>query len=168
MRNDKHQIDSHKLIYKSSNNLMEIIMTKALDRLRMITWLIFGLALYLASWFAGIDHPFIKLFCTKQGTSQLLLGSVIGLAVMRLGESVLIGSRPMGEYLARAIIVAGVIIAGSRALIAGNSTKLLKRFHVCGVTCHKNGNNCNGYCTTQAITSPATYEVGLHVQHGIG
>lgn len=40
--------------------------------------------------------------------------------------------------------------------------KLLKRFHVCGVTCHKNGNNCNGYCTTQAITSPATYEVGLH------
>lgn len=91
-------------------------MSKALDRMRMITWLIFGLALYLASWFAGNDHPFIQTILYKTGhvTTLAWVGYWISRhAVGRISQT---AKTTEGQYLARAIIIAGVIIAGSLGL----------------------------------------------------
>lgn len=35
----------------------------------------------------------------------------------------------------------------------------ITKSHVCGVTCHKGGTNCNGYCVDELVPAPATYEV---------
>ena len=112
----QHQIDKGKLVFTHSPTTLDNIMSKALDRMRMITWFIFGLALYLASWFAGNDHPFMQTILYKTGhvTTLAWVGYWIARhAIGRIG----LNSKPTdGEYLARAIIVAGVIIAGSLGL----------------------------------------------------
>jgi hypothetical protein len=112
---DQHQIDADKLRFNHSTT-WDDIMTKALDRLRMITWLIFGLALYLASWFAGTDHPFIQTILYKTGHVTTLAWIGYWIARHAIGRIGLASKPTDGEYLARAIIVAGVIIAGSLGL----------------------------------------------------
>jgi hypothetical protein len=42
-----------------------------------------------------------------------------------------------------------------------NEKKTIVKSHVCGVSCHQGGANCNGYCTTQSIPRPGTYELAL-------
>lgn len=42
-----------------------------------------------------------------------------------------------------------------------NEKKTIVKSHICGVSCHAGGANCNGYCTTQSIPRPGTYELAL-------
>jgi hypothetical protein len=40
-------------------------------------------------------------------------------------------------------------------------TKTITRSHVCGVTCHRGGPNCNNYCHDNSVPHPLRYEVAL-------
>jgi hypothetical protein len=39
--------------------------------------------------------------------------------------------------------------------------KTITRTHVCGVTCHRGGPNCNNYCHDSKVPHPMRYEVAL-------
>ena len=78
---------------------------------RMIVWLAAGLALYLASFMAGIDAPAAQTVLYKLGHVTTLAWCGYWISRNALGR-VTPDSAPT-DRLARAVIVAGVILAGS-------------------------------------------------------
>lgn len=40
-------------------------------------------------------------------------------------------------------------------------TKTVTRSHLCGVTCHRGGPNCNNYCHDNRVPHPKRYELDL-------
>lgn len=84
------------------------------DRFRMFVWLIVGLALYSLAQVAGVDRPAVQTVLWKLGhvTTLAWVGYWISRqAIGRVGSA----SAPV-DRLARAVVIAGVIVAGSLGL----------------------------------------------------
>lgn len=93
----------------------------ALDNIkRMIIWLLLGLVLYASSYIVGHDNPqglFMQTILYKLGHVTTLAWVGYWIARMAIGR-VDLNSRmnPPYDKLARAVIIAGVIMAGSMGL----------------------------------------------------
>lgn len=84
------------------------------DKLRMIAWLLIGLALYAASTLAGIDNPQLQTILHKLGHVTTLAWVGYWISRNALGR---ITDRSGGnERIARAIVIAGAILGGSMGL----------------------------------------------------
>jgi len=84
------------------------------DLLRMTVWLAAGLALYAASAAVGADHPQAQVALWKAGNVTTF--SFIGYRAARHTLGRLYVYSPPGDRIARAIVVAGAIVAGALGL----------------------------------------------------
>jgi len=89
-------------------------MNTLLDKFRMVAWLFCGLALYFFAACAGSDAPAVQTVFYKLGHVTTLAWVGYWIARNAIGR-VFNHSTPTGE-LARAVLIAGVIIAGSMGL----------------------------------------------------
>jgi len=81
---------------------------------RMGLWLVLGLALYAMSMLAGTDHPAIQTIFYKLGHVTTL--AWVGYWIARQSVGRLDALSSPNERLARAVVMSGVIIAGSMGL----------------------------------------------------
>lgn len=84
------------------------------DRFRMIVWLLIGVGLYAVSFLTGNDYPAVQTVFYKLGHVTTLAWFGYWVSRNALGR-VTSNSHPQ-ERIARALIIAGVIIAGSMGL----------------------------------------------------
>ena len=106
-------------------NHLDKIMAATLDKFRMLVWLLVGLGLYSLSIYIGTGHPSIQTIAYKLGHVTTLAWVGYWIARMSLGRITndtrhswtqkAKHSEP-NDRLARAVIIAGVIIAGSLGL----------------------------------------------------
>lgn len=87
---------------------------KPTDKLRMLAWLLCGLALYFASLAIGNEYPVAQTVLYKLGHVTTLAWVGYWIARNALGR-VTTSSAPR-LVLARAVLMAGVIVAGSLGL----------------------------------------------------
>lgn len=87
---------------------------KLFDKCRMAIWLVIGLALYLAANAIGTEHPQWQTVTYKMGHVTTL--AWIGYWIDRNANTRVTEYSSTGRLNARAIIMAGVIIAGSLGL----------------------------------------------------
>jgi hypothetical protein len=88
---------------------------KRLDNFsRMIIWLILGLALYLMAMLVGSDRPAVQTVFYKLGHVTIL--AFVGYWIARQAVGRIDQMSDPGDRLARAVVIAGVIIAGSLGL----------------------------------------------------
>lgn len=90
------------------------LLPRITDKLRMLVWLAFGIAAYLASILVGPDHPVIQTTFYKIGhvTTLAWIGYWIARnAIGRIGAT----STP-NDRIARALVIGAVIVAGSLGL----------------------------------------------------
>lgn len=90
------------------------IMEAILDKFRMLIWLVIGMALYVLSYHIGTEHPTWQTITYKLGHVTTL--SWVGYWIGRMALGRVHYNTPGTEKLARAVIIAGVIIAGSLGL----------------------------------------------------
>lgn len=84
------------------------------DFFRMFVWLIAGLALYTVSAAIGPDHPAIQTVLYKLGHVTTLAWFGYWISRQALGR--IRGDTCGTEFIARAVVIAGVLIAGSLGL----------------------------------------------------
>lgn len=93
--------------------LQDITMT-IIDKFRMLAWLILGCLLYTASHLVGQDLPQLQTILYKLGHVTTLAWVGYWISRNALGRIDL--TTCSTQYLARAILIAGVVIAGSIGL----------------------------------------------------
>ena len=84
------------------------------DFLRMAVWLIAGLAMYTVSALVSNEHPAAQTVFYKLGHVTTL--AWFGYWISRQAIGRLRGESAGSEYIARGILIAGVMIAGSLGL----------------------------------------------------
>lgn len=85
------------------------------DKLRMVVWLALGVALYTAALLLiGTDYPALQTIFYKAGHVTTL--AWIGYWISRCALGRVTGSSSPTDRMARAIVMAGVIVAGSMGL----------------------------------------------------
>ena len=84
------------------------------DNLRMLVWLAIGLALYLASAGAGSDRPMAQTVLYKLGHVTTL--AWVGYWIARNALGRITAASCSTDRLARAVVIAGTIVAGSLGL----------------------------------------------------
>lgn len=84
------------------------------DSLRMLAWLLIGLSLYLAAALIGADSPAVQTVAYKLGHVTTL--AWVGYWISRQAVGRIYDSSHPQDRMARAIVIAGVIIAGSLGL----------------------------------------------------
>jgi RimJ/RimL family protein N-acetyltransferase len=84
------------------------------DRLRMISWLALGIALYAVSIIAGPERPLIQTTLYKFGHVTTL--AFIGYWISRHALGRVSADPSLGNILGRAIVMGAVVIAGSLGL----------------------------------------------------
>lgn len=89
-------------------------MNKIFDKFRMLIWLLLGLALYAASHLIGAENPAWQTVAYKLGHVTTL--AWFGYWISRMAVGRINHISDPGDRLSRAVIVAGVIIAGSLGL----------------------------------------------------
>lgn len=85
-----------------------------MDAQRMLIWLALSVLAYAASSAAGADHPQVQVVLYKVGHVTLLAWVGYWIARQALGR--VWSSTEPTRVLARAVIMAGVIVAGSLGL----------------------------------------------------
>lgn len=85
-----------------------------LDKFRMLAWLLSGLAMYLAAYLVSSAFPAVQTVFYKLGHVTTLAWFGYWIARNSLGR-VHKNTQPI-ERLARAVLMAGVIVAGSMGL----------------------------------------------------
>lgn len=93
--------------------LQDLTMTIT-DKFRMLAWLILGIVLYTASHLAGTDLPQVQTILWKLGHVTTLAWIGYWISRNALGRIDLTSCST--QHLARAVIIAGVVIAGSIGL----------------------------------------------------
>lgn len=89
-------------------------MAAIIDKFRMLIWLFLGLALYLASSIIGIDYPAWQTIAYKLGHVTTLAWFGYWISRMSVGRIDQFSSS--NDRIARALVMAGVTIAGSLGL----------------------------------------------------
>jgi hypothetical protein len=84
------------------------------DRLRMISWLTFGIVFYVLSLIVGPGQPLIQTTFYKFGHVTTL--AFIGYWVSRHALGRVSDNPSLGNMIARAIVMGAVVIAGSLGL----------------------------------------------------
>ncbi len=87
---------------------------KHFDRLRMLAWLVVGLAMYAVSIAIGIDYPAAQTVAYKLGHVTTL--AWVGYWIARHAIGRLVDNSLPTDRLARAVLIGSVIIAGSMGL----------------------------------------------------
>lgn len=80
----------------------------------MIVWLLIGILLYVASAMLGPQHPATQTVLYKLGHVTTL--AWVGYWIARNAVGRITASSPPLDRLARAVLIAGVVIAGSLGL----------------------------------------------------
>ncbi|MES2319992.1 MAG: hypothetical protein V4631_21130 [Pseudomonadota bacterium] len=89
-------------------------MGKVLDKFRMLIWFLIGAGLYFTSTLIGSDHPAWQTIAYKMGHVTTL--AWVGYWISRMAVGRIDARSTSNDKLARAIVIAGVIIAGSLGL----------------------------------------------------
>lgn len=89
-------------------------MAAIIDKFRMLIWLLLGFALYAASILAGTDYPAIQTTAQKLGHVTTL--AWVGYWIARQAVGRIDELSTSNDRIARAVVMAGVIIAGSLGL----------------------------------------------------
>jgi len=89
-------------------------LSKLTDKMRMIVWLVAGVLLYFASIAVGPGEPIIQTTLYKLGHVTIL--AWVGYWISRHALGRVSTGATDGDKLARALVMAGVIIAGSLGL----------------------------------------------------
>lgn len=90
------------------------MMRKTLDKLRMLAWLLTGLALYSLSTLVGAEHPAVQTILYKLGHVTTLAWVGYWIARNAIGRIDALSSP--NERLSRAVLIGSVILAGSMGL----------------------------------------------------
>lgn len=89
-------------------------MNSLLDKFRMVIWLAAGLGMYFMAALVGADAPAVQTVFYKMGHVTTL--AWVGYWIARNALGRVTNSTPPTEKLARAVLIAGVIVAGSMGL----------------------------------------------------
>lgn len=95
-------------------HILESAVMSIIDKFRMFAWLVLGILLYTASHIAGQDLPQLQTILYKLGHVTTLAWVGYWISRNALGRIDL--TTCSTQYLARAILIAGVVIAGSIGL----------------------------------------------------